>query len=545
VDRGDDGRHQRIFVSSSRTVRVQLPSAVRRVHYGGLLVAITGFLISAILAQTIPAEMTIPLVVSGVVPLVVGLGLSAFGVALAVGTVPQAYVTTVARWCLTGATAMVLVFLLTAVGSDAGGVGGAFRASEELVANVLLAGAVGGVLIGDRSAKNRRQRREIRRQANRGIVLNRVLRDEVLNAVTVIEGYAPLISDPEGTPERTSEAIGEATRQIERTVEEVGAIADDPEDRPLRPTDLAEHLRKGVDAVRDRDPETTISVDDARQSASVRADERVGIAIRGLLRHATENATGGEVAVSLAAGRREQRIEVSYRGSPLEPEDRALLRSGELPEYDDPTVGFDLQTAWLLVDRYGGRIDAENGSGETRIVVSLPRAAPEDGPASPIGASNQNLLRASFAGIVAGVTMGLSVQAFGSGLPIIGALYGVESAAVGWITHLFHSVVFALLFVAVTSWPPLRDRTGSVPAVTGIGIAWGLLLAFVAAGVLMPAWLDAVGFDAMLPNISTPGLLGHVLWGLVLGGTYGFLREQETGFGDVGRGVVSLLDVRS
>ena len=513
---------------------MQLPDAVQRVHYGGLVVAVVGFLTSAIIVQTVPPVMTPTVIISELIPLSIGLGLSVVGVALAVGTFSQAYVTTVTRWCLIGTATIVLVFLLTAVGSDGRSMGGMFRASESLIANILLAGAVGGVLIGDRSAKNRRQRREIRRQANRGTVLNRVLRDEVLNAVAVVNGYAPFLSDS-GASEEASDAIEEAAHQIERTVEEVGAVAADPKNQSRRPVDLTDHLLEAVEVIQSEDYEAEIHTGDLPASASISADARVGIALRGLLRHGVENARDGDARVTATAGQQEITVEVTYPGSPLEPEDEELLRSGTLPEYDDPNIGFDLQTAWLLVDRYGGRIDADNDSGETRLSATLPRAAAENAPESPVGAPNDGLVRVSIAGLVAGVVMGVTLWWFGDGIAIIGALYGFESVVVGWITHLFHSVVFALLFVALTSWPPLRDRTGTVPSVTLLGVVWSIVLAIGAAGVLMPVWLGIVGAgDLVFPNVTLTGVLGHMLWGVVLGATYGILRERSTVVDEIG-----------
>ncbi len=520
---------------------MKLPDAVRRVHHGGLVVAVIGFLTGAIIAQTIPIESGLPVVLSGLVPLSIGLGLSVFGVALSVGTFGQAYVTTVARWCLIGTSTMVLVFLFTALGSG-GTMGGMFNTSRKLVANVLLAGAVGGVLIGDRSAKNRRHRREIRRQANRGIVLNRILRDKVLNAVSVVNGYAPFLSDPETAPDGTGDAIKEAAGQIERTVEEVGKIAAEPGDRSLRPTDLNNHVRKQIAAMRPLGSDPEIQTTGLRESTSVQADERLGLMIRGLLRHAAKNTTGERIQVRTSDSRTECQVEVSYPGSPLESKDRALLRSGELPEYDDPMVGFDLQTAWLLADRYGGQIDAGNGSGKTRITVSLPRVPPENELESAVGAANDDLVRVSVAGLVSGVVMGLTLWGFGDGLAIIGALYGIETPVIGWIVHLFHSVVFALLFVALTSWPPLRDRIDTVPSVTALGVVWAIILAIVAAGVLMPVWLGAVGVDGVVfPNVTETSVIGHVLWGFVLGAVYGFLRERATALDIVGERVVGTL----
>jgi len=146
--------------------------------------------------------------------------------------------------------------------------------------------------------------------------------------------------------------------------------------------------------------------------------------------------------------------------------------------------------------------------------------------------------RVHYGGLVVAV-----VGFFTSGLAIIGALYGIESAVVGWITHLFHSVVFALLFVALTSWPPLRDRTDSVPAVTVLGVAWAVVLALVAAGMLMPVWISAVGVgDLVFPNVTATSVMGHVLWGFVLGAVYGVLREQDTAVDAIVEHLVRTLD---
>jgi len=75
---------------------------------------------------------------------------------------------------------------------------------------------------------------------------------------------------------------------------------------------------------------------------------------------------------------------------------------------------------------------------------------------------------------------------------VIGSLYGVGSPLAGWVSHLFHSVVFGLLY---------------------------------AAGVVMPLWLQFVGIEATVPNTTLPGIVGHVVWGAVLGGLYTLLAR--------------------
>lgn len=55
------------------------------------------------------------------------------------------------------------------------------------------------------------------------------------------------------------------------------------------------------------------------------------------------------------------------------------------------------------------------------------------------------------------------------------------------------------------------------------GAGYGALLWFVAAGVVMPLWLRAVGIPAPVPNLGLPSLLNHLFWGVVFGGVYGWL----------------------
>lgn len=66
----------------------------------------------------------------------------------------------------------------------------------------------------------------------------------------------------------------------------------------------------------------------------------------------------------------------------------------------------------------------------------------------PGGQEPTALRDATAAALLAGVAMGTSLQAFANTIPVIGSLYGVASVPVGWITHLFHSVVFGVFFAA-------------------------------------------------------------------------------------------------
>jgi two-component system OmpR family sensor kinase len=137
----------------------------QRVRVGGLVVALSGFAITRLfVVEALQVDAAVPFLIAGVVPLVVGLALTVYGVALALGPFTSDYVNTVARWHVLGVGAMLVVFAIT--GLEGLLTGDGFRLGNDaplLVANVLLGGAVGGTLTGVRSGRTVQQRREIRR----------------------------------------------------------------------------------------------------------------------------------------------------------------------------------------------------------------------------------------------------------------------------------------------------------------------------------------------------------------------------------------------
>lgn len=133
---------------------------------------------------------------------------------------------------------------------------------------------------------------------------------------------------------------------------------------------------------------------------------------------------------------------------------------------------------------------------------------------------------AVLAGVGAGIAMGLLIQFVMGIMPVIGALYGVESLAAGWIAHLLHSVAFALVFAAVVSRPPLSEYAESTASIAGLGLAYGVVLWLVAAAIVMPIWMGLVGLPSPgVPNVNPQSLVGHLVYGALLGGLYAALSR--------------------
>lgn len=130
----------------------------------------------------------------------------------------------------------------------------------------------------------------------------------------------------------------------------------------------------------------------------------------------------------------------------------------------------------------------------------------------------------ALAGVVAGLAMGTLIWVMNDAVIAVAmpALYGLApppNPLGGWLVHLFHSVVFGLLFGGLLQMEALSGVVGNLPRSAVVGVAYGVVIWLVAAALVMPLWLSAVGFAGAppFPNFAIPSLLWHAVFGLVLG----------------------------
>lgn len=513
-------------VDTHHGTKTRLPSlGGTHVKYGGLVVAFIGF---ALTRYTVAesARFTggfVEFVVAKGLFILLGLGIAVVGVGLAVSTHDATYVSIVAWWTLIGVGVMGAVVVATTLAAP----GTLSNRESHLVANVLLGSTVGGLLTGFRSAARYRQRQTLRSQADRMTTLNRLLRHEVLNKVNVIRGYATVAADggavsradPRTVIERNAAGIDEA-------IEQVGVLTRaETDDAAIGAFDVATVVERAAATVRNRYPAATVRVSTAADAdIRARADDTLDVVVTQLLDNAVKHAEHEDptIEVCVEADETSVAITVDDDGPGLDAEQQALLAGGSLPEYDDPTTGFGLTIVRLLVDRLDGCVSATVGDDGTTVRVELPRASGARG----IGVEPSTLASVGVVAVTAGVAMGLVLQTATGRIGVIGSLYGVASPPVGWVTHLSHSVVFGLVLVALRTHPlatPLRRGPLSTVA---SAVAFGLGLWVVAAGLLMPLWLRILGFATPLPNLDLVGLVGHLVWGLVLGGGLSMLDSR-------------------
>ncbi|SEP09028.1 hypothetical protein SAMN05216388_103225 [Halorientalis persicus] len=131
------------------------------------------------------------------------------------------------------------------------------------------------------------------------------------------------------------------------------------------------------------------------------------------------------------------------------------------------------------------------------------------------------------AGLAGGAVMGvlfsvLVPPVIEAGIP---ALFGLSGGLAGWVVHMSLSAVFGVGFAALVTLTPLSKDTDAPLQLVGAGLLYGAVLWIVAAAIVMPLWLTAVGFPMAppLPNLDAMSLVGHLAFGTVVGLFYSYV----------------------
>ncbi|MFN2421785.1 MAG: hypothetical protein ABR527_10495 [Gemmatimonadota bacterium] len=141
----------------------------------------------------------------------------------------------------------------------------------------------------------------------------------------------------------------------------------------------------------------------------------------------------------------------------------------------------------------------------------------------------------AIAGIVGGILFGIIMTVMTAPTPdggrmpmmtMVAMVVKSDSIAIGWLYHLFNSAVIGGLFGLL-----LGGRVGSLGGGLGWGALWGVLWWVLGGLILMPLLLDMKAFAplAMSPMrmVAVASLVGHLLYGLILGSAYAKLSARS------------------
>lgn len=125
-------------------------------------------------------------------------------------------------------------------------------------------------------------------------------------------------------------------------------------------------------------------------------------------------------------------------------------------------------------------------------------------------------------GILGSVAFGVLMVAMAPAMleAMIPAMYGLEGGIAGWIVHVSHGAILGVVFAAVLAGAG-RPHLG-ITSAAGAGVVYGLVVWATLAVVVMPVWL---GMPEMVPNLDVGSLVGHVVYGLILGVAYAALTR--------------------
>ncbi len=224
-------------------------------------------------------------------------------------------------------------------------------------------------------------------------VLNRVLRHNVRNGMTVIEGHAALLRDELAGTELESHvsAIEARTEELARLSDEAGTVRSlfDDESPAETACDVQELLSTLVEEFSESHPSATLSIS-GPDGLYARADNRLQVALRELLTNAIAHNDQPEPEVRLTARpAREERagewieIVIADDGPGIPRHEQAPFETGEETPLQHGT-GLGLWIVYWTVALFGGEVTFEDTpSGGTSVVVSLPRATGDATPESP------------------------------------------------------------------------------------------------------------------------------------------------------------------
>jgi len=227
----------------------------------------------------------------------------------------------------------------------------------------------------------------LREREQRLNVLNRVLRHNLRNEMTVVVGHAEFIAEESDDPlANSAESILSSSDDLTslseraREIQEIRGTADD---RTV--VDAAEVAREAVADAREEFPDVDVDLD--AESAPLRAVPTVGMAVEHVVDNACRHNDGDSkrVQVSTGTGTRNGApvvwVAVQDDGPGLPEQEQTVLREGRETALEHGS-GLGLWVVYWVVRESGGTLgfDVRDGEG-TKVTLEFPAADAERGDA--------------------------------------------------------------------------------------------------------------------------------------------------------------------
>ena len=140
--------------------------------------------------------------------------------------------------------------------------------------------------------------------------------------------------------------------------------------------------------------------------------------------------------------------------------------------------------------------------------------------------STRELKLGAYGGFADGLIFGAMMGMMGM-LPMIGSMIGQPTAGAGFVVHMVNSVIIGAGFAIVLGRFVSGIRSG-----VGVGLAYGGAWWILGPLTLMPLFMGmglGVNWNAAAAAAMLPSLVGHLVYGGVLGLVYARLRHRDVG----------------
>ena len=135
----------------------------------------------------------------------------------------------------------------------------------------------------------------------------------------------------------------------------------------------------------------------------------------------------------------------------------------------------------------------------------------------------ENLKLGAYSGLAGGAVFGGMMGMMGM-LPMIGSMAGHPSAVAGFLVHLVISALIGISFAVL--FGGLVHGAGEG---LGYGLAYGGVWWFLGPLTLMPLMMGmglGVNWNAAAVSQMLPSLIGHLMYGAILGLTFGWFLKS-------------------
>ncbi|PYR76082.1 MAG: hypothetical protein DMF87_18910 [Acidobacteria bacterium] len=134
--------------------------------------------------------------------------------------------------------------------------------------------------------------------------------------------------------------------------------------------------------------------------------------------------------------------------------------------------------------------------------------------------NSTRILHGVYGGLAGGLIFGVMMGMMGM-LPMIARMAGSSSPAIGFGIHLIISAVIGAIFAIIVA-----DRLRSVGSAVGAGLVYGVAWWLLGPLTLMPLMMGmSVTWTGAAMSAGMPSLVGHLVYGAILGGVYGWLER--------------------